>query len=352
MKIRLSELARAYEGQLQGDGSVEITGVASLRNAGPGDITLIEGPSYLRFLADCRAAAVIGPPNLVPPDMPAILTQDCRAVFEKIVRQFRPLPTSTTRGISPRAEIHPTARLGKDVTIHARATIGAEVTIGDNTTIHAGCVILDGCSIGADCTILPNTVLYEGTRVGNRVLIHANVTLGAYGFGYQLVDGQHKLMPQLGYVEIQDDVEIGAGTTIDRGTYDATLIGRGTKIDNQVMIGHNCRIGRHNLLCAQVGIAGSVRTGDYVVLAGQVGIKDHVDIGDGAKVGAKSGVHCDIGAGEIYFGIPASIAKEQRQALAAISKLPEMRRQLRAMQRILEQLEAPPGSRAADADAA
>src|SRR5690606_30805913 len=159
MKIRLSELARAYEGQLQGDGSVEITGVASLRNAGPGDITLIEGPSYLRFLADCRAAAVIGPPNLVPPDMPAILTQDCRAVFEKIVRQFRPLPTSTTRGISPRAEIHPTARLGKDVTIHARATIGAEVTIGDNTTIHAGCVILDGCSIGADCTILPNTVL-------------------------------------------------------------------------------------------------------------------------------------------------------------------------------------------------
>src|SRR5690606_14999477 len=149
----------------------------------------------------------------------------------------------------------------------------------DDSIIHSGVSILAGSRIGAGCTLFPNVVLYEGTLVGNRVIIHANTTIGAYGFGYATVNGRHQLSAQLGHVELEDDVEIGAGTTIDRGTYDPTVIGEGTKIDDQVMVAHNCRIGKHNLLCSQVGIAGSCTTGDYVVMAGQVGIRDHVHIG-------------------------------------------------------------------------
>jgi len=169
--------------------------------------------------------------------------------------------------------------------------------------------------------------------IGNRVTIHAGVVLGAYGFGYETVDGQHRLSAQLGYVVVGDDVEIGAGTTIDRGTYGPTSIGEGTKIDNLVMIGHNCRIGRHNLLCSQVGIAGSATTGDYVVMAGQVGLRDHIDVGDRAVLGAKCGVMNHVPADSVYFGYPATADREQLLKQAALSKLPEMRKQFKALQK-------------------
>ena len=186
--------------------------------------------------------------------------------------------------------------------------------------------------------IYPNVVLYENTVIGNRAIIHAGAVLGAYGFGYEQVDGRHKLSAQLGYVEIGDDVEIGAGTTIDRGTYGPTTIGEGTKIDNQVMIGHNCRIGRHNLLCSQVGIAGSVTTGDYVVMAGQVGLRDHIDIGNRAVLGAKCGVMNNVPADSVYFGYPATADREQLVKQAALSKLPEMRKQFKALQKQVAEL--------------
>ena len=164
--------------------------------------------------------------------------------------------------------------------VYPFATIGDDVTIGAGSTIHSGVHIMAGSRIGEDVTIFPNAVLYENTVVGARCLIHAGAVLGAYGFGYEQVDGRHQLSAQLGNVELGADVEVGAGTTIDRGTYGPTVIGEGTKIDDQVMVAHNCRIGRHNMLCSQVGIAGSTTTGDYVVMAGQVGVRDHVNIGD------------------------------------------------------------------------
>jgi UDP-3-O-[3-hydroxymyristoyl] glucosamine N-acyltransferase len=163
--------------------------------------------------------------------------------------------------------------------------------------------------------------------------------IGAYGFGYKLADGRHARTAQLGYVEIGDDVEIGANTTIDRGTYRATVIGEGTKIDNQVMIAHNCRIGRHNMICSQVGVAGSTTTGDYVVMAGQVGVRDHVRIGEGAVLGAKAGVSADVPAHTHVFGCPAIPEREQKIQFAAISKLPDMRRQLKALRNTVEKLE-------------
>ena len=204
--------------------------------------------------------------------------------------------------------------------------IGDDVVIGDRVTIHSGVESWPAAISRDDVTIFPNAVLYEDTIVGPRSIIHAGVVIGAYGFGYKFVDGRHQLSHQLGYVEIGADVEIGANSTIDRGTYSATVIGDGTKIDNLVMIAHNCRIGRHNMICSQVGIAGSTTTGDYVVMAGQVGVRDHVHIGTGAILGAMAGVANDVPDGAHMLGAPAVPEREQKLMFATMAKLPEMRK--------------------------
>ena len=198
---------------------------------------------------------------------------------------------------------------------------------------------MSGVQLGDDVVIFPNAVLYENTQVGHRVTIHACAVIGSYGFGYELIDGQHQISAQLGYVEVEDDVEIGSGTTIDRGTYGATLIGVGTKIDNLVQIAHNCRIGKHNVICSLVGIAGSCTTGDYVVMAGQVGLKDHTTIGHRAVLGAKAGVIHDIPDDATYVGIPATPDRAQFVQLAAVSKLPQMRKDFKALQKQVAQLQ-------------
>jgi UDP-3-O-[3-hydroxymyristoyl] glucosamine N-acyltransferase len=241
-------------------------------------------------------------------------------------------------GISPRAVISPTATLGRNVDVHPLATIGDDVQIGDGTAIHSGVHVMAGSRIGPGVTIFPNAVLYENTIVGPRCVIHAGAVLGAYGFGYCCVEGRHRLSAQLGNVVLEADVEVGAGTTIDRGTYGATTIGEGTKIDNQVMIAHNCRIGRHNMLCAQVGIAGSTTTGDYVVMAGQVGVRDHVHVGTKAVLGAMAGVINDVPDNGRFVGIPATPEREQMVKQAALAKLPEMRRQIKQLQASVDKL--------------
>jgi UDP-3-O-[3-hydroxymyristoyl] glucosamine N-acyltransferase len=195
-------------------------------------------------------------------------------------------------------------------------------------------------------------VLYENTVLGRQVIVHANAVLGAYGFGYSTVDGRHKLCAQLGYVEVGDQVEIGAGTTIDRGTYGPTLIGSGTKIDNLVQIGHNCRIGRHNLICSQVGIAGSCSTGEYVVMAGQVGLADHLHIADGAMLGAKAGVMPDALPGKRYLGAPAVEERQFFRSISLIQQLPEIRRQLHEAQRAVIRLAGERGDADGRAEAA
>jgi UDP-3-O-[3-hydroxymyristoyl] glucosamine N-acyltransferase len=243
------------------------------------------------------------------------------------------------------------AILGEDVDVYPGATVGDDVVVGNGTKIYAGVHLLAGCRIGANVTIYPGAVLYENTIVGDRCIIHANAVLGAYGFGYVTVEGRHKLSEQLGYVILGDDVEIGACSTIDRGTYGPTTIGEGTKIDNLVMIAHNCRIGRHNMICSQVGIAGSTTTGDYVVMAGQVGVRDHVDIGNQVVLGAKAGVMNSIPDGETYVGIPATPFQDQKQKQVVWARLPEMRKQLRQLQRTVDRLVAMTESHA-KADAA
>ncbi len=334
----LGELARRVGGEVCGDPSILIQGAATLRWAVAGELALYESEKHHRALANCRATALLVPRTLVDREkltLPLIVVDECTAAFLSLLQYFRPSVASTFQGQSPAAQIHPTAVIDPSATIYPGVWIDAQVRVAAGAVIHSGCRIMAGSEIGARTTLFPNVVCYEGTRIGQRVIVHANAVLGAYGFGYSVQGGQHKLSPQAGWVEVHDDVEIGAGTTIDRGTYEPTVIGQGTKIDNLVQVAHNCRIGRHNLLCSQVGIAGSCVTGDYVVMAGQVGVRDHVDIGTGARLGAKAGVASDIPAGQAYFGIPARPEKDERSIMITMGKIPAMRKQLRQMERLV-----------------
>ncbi len=338
MQATLAELAALVEGQLVGDGNLLISGAASLRDAEPGQITLMDSEGKSHLLQQSRASAVIAINGASTNGVPAILVDDVHRAFAIIVLHFRPQRQTRRVGVSRLASISPTAQIADGVDIYPFASIGDDVVIEANCTIHSGVHIMDGSRIGRDTVIFPNAVLYEETQVGPRCILHGNVVLGAYGFGYGFADGKHVLSAQLGNVILEADVEVGAGTTIDRGTYGPTVIGEGTKIDDHVMVAHNCRIGKHNMLCSQVGIAGSTTSGDYVVMAGQVGVRDHVHIGDRAVLGAMAGITNDVPAGARMIGIPATPEREQKIKQAVMTKLPEMRQQLKKIQRFMEKV--------------
>lgn len=325
----LSELATLVDGNLIGDGTILISQAEPLDHAGSGCITFLDHKKYLPKLEKCRAAAVVASSDFAITDRPVIQVNDPLWAFLTIVRHFRGDAGLGFEGIDPRAAIHRTASVGAETHIAPFAVVGENTKLGRKCAIHSNVVIGRNCRIGDEVVLYPGVVLYDDTILGNRVIIHANSVIGADGFGYRVQDGRHVKVPQLGHVEIGDDVEVGACTTIDRGTFQATTIGAGSKIDNLVQVAHNCQIGQHNLLVAQMGIAGSSTTGDYVVAAGQVGIADHIHIGAGAQLGAKAGVMNDIPAGQRAFGAPALPEHEQKRIFATIFKLPEMRRDLR-----------------------
>jgi UDP-3-O-[3-hydroxymyristoyl] glucosamine N-acyltransferase len=340
MALTLGELAAVVGGSIvAGEASLPLADAATLETAAPHDITLVDSPDKLHLLAKSVAAAAIVPAGSGPLDRPTIEVADVHAAFAAVIARFRPPRAATRTGVSPQAAVDPSARLGPDVEIHTFATVGADCELGPGVTIHSGARLAPGCRVGAGSTIHPNAVLYENTVVGQRCVIHANAVLGAHGFGYKVSNGRYALSAQLGWVELGDHVEIGACTTIDRGTYGPTVIGSGTKLDNLVMIAHNCRLGRHNMICSQVGVAGSTSSGDWVVMAGQVGVRDHVHIGDKAVLGARSGVSCDIEAGKTVLGEPAIDLRDRKLQLATISKLPEMRKELKALAARIETLE-------------
>ena len=338
MTITISDLARQLGGTLHGDGGTIIRGAARLDLASPTDVSLADHPDRSRDVQRSMAGAVIATADVDCGNKPRIVVDDVHKAFTAAVLMFRPVRETGRIGVSPAATISETARLAEDVDVYPGAHIGDDVVIGPGSTIHSGACLMAGCTLGTGVTVFPNVVCYENTRIGDRCLIHAGAVLGAYGFGYHDVDGRHELSAQLGHVEIGDDVEIGAGAAIDRGTYGPTLVGEGTKIDNLVMIAHNCRIGRHNLICSQVGIAGSTSTGDYVVMAGQVGVRDHVHIGEKAILCSKAGVSNDVAAEHVMLGQPATQLRQQKLQMAAVAKLPEMRRQFRQLQRELTEL--------------
>jgi UDP-3-O-[3-hydroxymyristoyl] glucosamine N-acyltransferase len=329
-----------------GDSETIIHAARPVAEAQAGDITFLENDKHLNDLLKSQATAVVAPISVatIPSkeeripgaaERPIIQVKDPLGAFITIFQLLHGRPQPRAHGVDQLASIHVTAQLGPEISVYPFVTIGEGSVIGARCRLYPGCYIGRFCRLGDDVMLYPNAVLYDGTILGNRVIVHANAVLGADGFGYRQQSGRHAKVPQLGHVEIGDDVEIGACTTIDRGTFQPTFVGEGTKIDNLVQVGHNCRIGRHNLFVSQMGIAGSSSTGDYVVVAGQVGIADHVHIGDKAVLGAKAGVPSDIPAGECVLGSPARPIRDQKRILLTLDKLPEMRRDLQRVKQHL-----------------
>ncbi|MEX0718231.1 MAG: UDP-3-O-(3-hydroxymyristoyl)glucosamine N-acyltransferase [Planctomycetaceae bacterium] len=343
MPLSAGALARLLNAELLGDPERVVADGGSLENAGPRDVTFVADAKNLRRLAKSRAGTVLVARTLLaalPSDLPqaVLLVDDPLAAIVAALAQLRPPRPRSTFGISVEALVSPSARIGEGTNIHPRAHVGDDAVIGANCEIHPGVVIGAGCRIGDEVTLHPHVVLYPDVTLGNRVTLHAHAVIGADGFGYRLVDGRHRKIPHFGTVRIEDDVEIGACTTVDRAMIGTTVVGEGTKLDNLVMIAHNCELGKHNLLVSQVGLAGSVTTGDYVVCAGHVGVADHVHLGTGCTVGSKSGVHKDVPPGETYIGLPAGPVAEEMKAVMAQKKLPEMRKQLRELEHQVEKL--------------
>ena len=279
------------------------------------------------------------------PDAVLLIVDDAQAAFLDVLSIFHPDPIRAEIGISPTACVGASLTIGETSNIHPGATVGNRTTIGERCDIHPGAVIGDDCQLGDDVVIHPGTAIYARTVIGDRVTIHANAVIGADGFGYrfestdELPAGQFLKINHYGSVTIENDVEIGAGATIDRGMIDATVIGCGTKIDNQVMVGHNCSIGPHNVFASQVGVGGSTSTGAYVRCGGQVGISDHLTIGDGAAIAAKAAVARDIPAGETQLGYPAGPESEQLRILIAQKRLPDLIKTVKTLLKRIDRLE-------------
>jgi UDP-3-O-[3-hydroxymyristoyl] glucosamine N-acyltransferase len=332
--VPLSEIVSYVSGRYEGPGDVRISGVAPLSEAGEGQISFLSNPKYAPQLAGTKAAAVLVSADLEGESPRYIRVANPYFAMAKVIARFfdvRPRP----QGISPQASIAESAKLGKNVAVGPFTSIGEGVEIGDNVTIYPNVTIEPNSEIGDDTVIYPQVSVYYGSRIGKRCIIHSNVVIGSDGYGFATEGGKHHKIPQVGIVRVEDDVEIGAGTTIDRAALGETVIGEGTKIDNLVQIGHNVRIGKGCLLVAQVGIAGSTKLGNYVVVAGQSGFAGHLDIGDGAQVAAKSAVLKDVQSNTKVMGIPAIGFGEFSRREVWLRRLPELARKVNQLEQRL-----------------
>jgi len=332
--MRLADLARLLDCELRGDGAVEIVDVAAIDDARPATITFLADTRAATKLATTRAAAVILARDAPPGELPALLTSHPYLAFIRAIELFHP-PAAIVPGIHPMAVIGEGTTLGPGAAVGPHVVVGRRVTVGRDAVLHPNVTIYDDVRIGDGFTAHAGAIVREGVTIGNRVTLHAGVVLGTDGFGFlPLPDGNRKI-PHVGTVVIEDDVEIGANTTIDRAALGATVVGRGSKLDNLVMLGHGCRIGPGCLLAAQVGLAGSTVLGARVMLGGQVGSAGHLAIGEGAQVAAQSGLHRDIPAGARYGGYPAVEVSVWRRITAALPRLPELFRRVRRLEQRL-----------------
>jgi UDP-3-O-[3-hydroxymyristoyl] glucosamine N-acyltransferase len=339
MEIPLKDLAALVSGRVHGDGEILIRGVSGIREACPGDITFVANDRYVSLIHETKASAVVLNEKLNVNSLPAILVGNPDMAFARIVSYFGPEPVPFPVGIHPSAVIAQGAKLGREVAVMAHAVIEKGASIGEGTAIYPGVYVGHDAVLGRQCLIYPNVVVRERTRIGNRVIVHSGSVIGCDGFGYSTVQGVHHKIPQIGYVEIEDDVEIGANVTIDRARFNRTLIGKGTKIDNLVQIAHNVVIGQHSCIAGQVGIAGSTRLGSQVVMAGQAGVSGHLEIGDRVIVGARAGVTKDIPAGQCVSGFPAFEHDRQQKLQASLRKVPELQKLVRHLQERIARLE-------------
>jgi UDP-3-O-[3-hydroxymyristoyl] glucosamine N-acyltransferase len=338
MKKKLGELAALVGGTVIGDDQVEISGVAAIEVAQAGEITFIAHPRFLSKFAETKASAVIVSKEIPSSQKPLLCVTNPSLAFAKIFALFSQKPYQP-KGIDLKAWVSPTAQLGQEITIYPFAWIGERCRIGDRVTLYPGVFVGEDSSIGEESVLYPNVCIYPGTVIGKRVILHSGVVVGGDGFGYVKEGKKNVKIPQIGKVEIEDDVEIGANTTIDRATFGKTIIQRGVKIDNLVQVAHNVVVGEDSIIVAQVGIAGSTKIGTNVTLGGQVGVADHVEIGDNVMVGAQSGVPSDLAPNQAYAGSPVLSHREWLRVANISPKLPEMRKTLIEIDKRLKKIE-------------
>ncbi len=336
--MKLKEIAERLGGTVEGDGSLEITGVNGMELAKQGQITFLAEKKFKDKLKTCNASAVIVQKALET-DKAQVVHPAPALAFAKLLAEFHPEPRPQP-GIDDQASIAEGVQLGKDVTIGPFVAIGKDVVIGDNTVLHPGVVIQEGCRIGNHSTLFSNVTLNRNTLIGNHVVLHAGVVIGADGFSYTPDEkGRHFKINQVGRVVIEDHVEVGANTCIDRASFGETVVREGTKIDNLVQIAHNCDIGPHSIIVSQVGMAGTCKLGHHVILAGQVGLADHVTIGDQVIVAAQSGVNKNILEPGFYGGFPAIPAMSWKRYTTTLPKLPELSRKIQQLEKRLNAIE-------------
>ncbi len=332
----LGDIARLIQAQIVGDPTVIVTGVAAIHDADSGQITFVANPKYASALAATRAAAVIVSAAVPGLTAAQLVVRDPYYAFCLVVRHFH-VEDYRPSGVSPRAQIGTGVRLGRDLSIYPNVTVDDAAVIGDRVTLYPGVFVGRDSTVGDDSILYANVVVRERVTIGRRVIINAGSVIGSDGFGFATHGGQHHKIPQIGTVEIEDDVELGANVTVDRAALGRTRIGRGTKVDNLVQIAHSVEIGEHCLIVAQVGIAGSAHIGNGVTIAAQAGVAGHIEIGDRTVLGGRAGVTKDTPSGQVVSGFPAMPHTQWLAAQATFAHLPEMRKRLKALERRMDQ---------------
>lgn len=334
-ELTVAEVARIAQGEVEGDGSRVVRGVKPLDEAGPGDLSFVAEPRYFPYIAASRAAALLvarGSDAPLPGGTTVVRVEDPRKALAVLLAALYPAAPEAP-GVHPTAIVGEGARVDATASVGPYAVIGAGTVVGARARIGAHVVIGRGCAVDADAVIHPQATLYDGVSVGERCIVHSGARLGADGFGYVPEGGGLRKVPQVGTCRLEADVEVGANTTIDRGSIGDTVIGRGSKLDNLVQIGHNCRLGRSVVVVSQAGISGSTRIGDGAQLGGQSGFQGHIEVGAGARVGAQAGVTASVAAGETVSGYPARPHREALRAQAALFRLPELLKRVKAIER-------------------
>jgi len=335
----VSELAEFLGGVIQGDGKTVISGLGTLEAAGPAELTFLANPRYASKVAETSAGAVLMAPGGERYGRTAIEVANPYLAFAKLLTLFYTTPHEPA-GVLPAAVVSDSAAIGEGASIYPGAIIGRNVIVGARTVVYPGAVIYDNVTIGEDCTIHANAVIRERCRIGSRCIIQPGAVIGSDGFGYAPDGSGYYRIPQIGIVLLEDDVEIGANTCIDRAAIDVTRISRGTKLDNLVQVAHNCQIGEDCMIVSQVGISGSTKIGNHVTLAGQVGVAGHLTIGDNVLVGAQSGVPSSLPANAAYSGTPTMPHKEWLKSAMVVPRLPEMKKTISALEKRIAELEA------------
>ncbi len=340
MQKTLREIAALINGDVIGDDSIVITGVAGIKEARQGEITFLANPKYIPFIEKTQASAIIVSRDIKSALKPIICLDNPSLGFEKVVLFFSQFEVKHPKGIHPTAVFGKDVRLGKNVAIGPYVIIEDNVSLGDNTIIYGGSYIGYSTQVGSDTLIYANVTIRESVNIGNRVIVHSGTVIGSDGFGFATINGKHYRIPQIGTVVIEDDVDIGSNVTIDRARFNKTIIGKGTKIDNLVQIAHNVVIGENSIIVAQVGISGSTNIGKGVTLAGQSGVAGHLTVGDGVIVAARAGVIKSVPANTIVSGFPAKPHETAKRVNACVQNLPRLYENVKSLKKKIEELEA------------